>query len=77
MNATPEGEPRYYSQVTAAAMHVALGRQKGTIRRLRLIIGALDREAQRQAETIVELWEEVERWRSLYMSAATENRHEH
>ena len=69
MTGEPGAGRPFYSQVTAAAMHDRIERQRERMRGLWRMIGILHREADKQAETIEQLREDVERWRSLYISA--------
>lgn len=62
-------EPRFYSQTAAAAMHAELEQHRTTIRHLEILNGALNREADHQAETIQRLRDEVALWRTRYMRA--------
>lgn len=64
MSRANEDDHHFYSQVTAAAMHDELERQRETARQQQILIGTLNREAEQQAATIQQLREEVERWRT-------------
>jgi len=69
MDTTNEDEPRFYSQAAAAAMHDELERLRAENRRLQILNGALNREAEGQAATIAELREEATLWRSRFLRA--------
>lgn len=66
MESTNEDEPRFYSQAAAAAMHTELEQLRADNRRLQTLVGALNREADNQAETITNLRADVELWRARY-----------
>ncbi|MBS1673117.1 MAG: hypothetical protein JSS74_04050 [Actinobacteria bacterium] len=66
MDSENEEQPRFYSQAAAAAMHAELERQRDIIRRLEILNGALNREADRQAAANDRLRAEVELWRGRY-----------
>lgn len=68
-------EPQYHwSQVAAQAMRDELDKKDIEIRRLNSIIGALNREADQQAETIEQLRGDVATWQARYARAAANNR---
>ena len=75
MDSTSEDEPRFYSQAAAAAMHDELERQRAENRRLLILNGALNREAETQAATIAQLREEAQLWRNRFLQAYGNGNH--
>ena len=57
-------------------MHDAIERQRERLRGLWQMIGILHREADKQAETIEQLRADVEKWRSRYISAIADQKHQ-
>lgn len=74
MTGEPDAGRPFYSQATAAAMHDAIERQRERLRGLWRMIGILHREADKQAEAIEQLRGDVEKWRSLYISAIADQK---